>query len=1165
MTSMTPDQQQASDPLINAFVSASAGTGKTHVLTARVLRMLLSGAEPEGILCLTYTKAAAAEMTERLYAELATWLSFDDTGLQARLRERCAVDADAAMLAHARQLFARVLDLPNGLMIQTFHSFCQALLGRFPLEAGVMPGFRAVDETEAADVMNAARLLALSDRSEAHARATEKIAIKVTENTYEDLIAELDYERDHLLYLLHKYGGVQELEAQLEAYLDLTPGETVEDITAREITWLLDHRATFTGLIEPYLNGGTNDQKHGQLLADWFARDDADIAQYPVQHFKSILPLVLTSKGEVRAVGRGYPASKKLMEAHPAFEIVLEFHQRAYVAHQRLQKREMADMTLALLTLGATQLQQYQQLKSREGLIDFADMVGRTVDMITSGDVADWVLYKLDARITHILVDEAQDTNRAQWAVVSALAAEFFAGLGAHEEDHPEPRSVFAVGDDKQSIFSFQKADPREFVRATEHLAGLAQDAGLEARKIPMATNFRSGPMVLSLVDHVFADNALARRGLTEQPVAIGHRCHRMDAGGLIELWPLSEPAAAAPEEAWAPPAVAEDMDDAASDMAKRVAARIHAMLRDRELLESQNRPIRAGDILILVRKRAGAFIETLTSWLKLYGVPIAGRDRMILNDELAAQDLMALGRVALLPGDDLNLAIVLKGPLVGLSEDGLFHLAHGRGDISLMRALLAVESRGLPDHITAEIIAARTRLSALIEEADRLSPFNYYNHVLGPLGGRAQLVGALGGDSEDIIDIFLELAQSYQIRQPASLLGFLDMLERQTTSIKRDAESVGNQVRIMTVHGAKGLQAPIVFLADGCSLPDTRRDGRLMCPEHLGEVGPGADMLLWTSGFSHVAEVSALKDRLKEKLLQEYRRLLYVALTRPEDRLYISCWRGKNDPTAECWYSAVKEGLERLSDHAGYAVLEDGGIRLYQQAKLPQVHSDKAHDSKQPQVILPPAWLHQPPAPESRPSNPLAPSQVGHAPAARSPLRRPDVRPQQLGVLMHQLLEWLPDLPSDQRADAAARYLSASARGLSEAEQHSALIKIEELLAGAELADLFGPGSRAEVAVSGRVGDHMVSGRLDRLRVMADKVMFADFKTGDMIPASANKIPTVYQRQMALYGALLAEIYPGRQLQGLLVYADSAAVFALDQQQLSDFLEADQASFTVV
>lgn len=1139
--SMTFDQARATHPKISAWVGASAGTGKTHVLTARVLRLMLTGTPPDNIVCLTFTKAAAAEMKNRIFVELGRWTTMSDAELTSEIAARVDEQAGEKMLAKARQLFASVLDLSGGLQIQTFHSFCQALLGRFPLEADMSPGFEGIDEADATELMQSAKDKMLMATREPLAlelqQALDVVAGLVTERTFDEVVDRLSFEAPLLKRAVRACGGTTGLMTELYRRLGAAAGQTVGDIVVHASeTRRFDHSA-LSRLAAAMQAGSKSDQKRAASIQQFIELDEGKRPSLYADYKSAFLTKAGTALKTV--------ATKKILEADESLMAVIEAEQqRLLLVEEACIRQRAAISTAALLRLGLEQLGLYNHVKNERGLVDFDDMIDRTVTLFSQAEVAPWILYKLDNSIDHILVDEAQDTNRDQWRVVETLAAEFFAGEGARDIE----RTIFAVGDAKQSIFSFQRADPREFIGARNRVFAKAASVGSRTEAVPLSLSFRSGEAVLSLVDSVFSEGGRACEGLSADNEIVTHRFKRVGQAGRVELWPLEH--VVKPEEAegsgWQVPTVQVPVDDAEQRCAWRIANHIHRSVGSR-LLPSKGRMVQAGDVLVLVRRRT-AFVDHLVKALKTLGVPVAGRDRMVLLDELPVMDLLAVAQFAVLPTDDLTLAVVLKSPLVGLSEDDLFQLAHNRSG-SLWSALYAAREN-------ARFKEAYQMLVGILNRADIGGPFDFFNYVLIDLDGRKKLASRLGEEIHDPIDELLEEALAFELTHAASLLSFIERVRRNNTQIKRDMEQAGDRVRIMTTHSAKGLQAPIVYLSDLVGLPDLSRDGRLLPIESDRPSGP--TISVWASQARGLPEVEAAREQLKMRQLAEYRRLLYVALTRAEDDLFVAGWRGAKEPGEDCWFNLISEGFDKLNSTD---IMDDGRvIRRIQAEQTAAVKKHAVSDDTGTIEAIPPKWLFEAMPDEPTPVKPLAPSRPDEEPPVTGPLDRSRGQRFRRGNLLHSLLQWLPDLPRTAREAAALAYLYRS-NDLAEDDAQVFWQEVKVVLDDPTLGALFGPGSQAEVPIAGLVetasdpGGRPISGQVDRLVVNDDLVMIVDYKTNRPPPDKVSGVPGVYLRQMGLYVRALKSVYPDKKIVAALLWTDAARLMELPEQLMNQSL----------
>ena len=1124
---MTPAQHKASDPAASVWVGASAGTGKTKVLTDRVLRLLLGGTAPERILCLTFTRAAAAEMALRISSDLARWTVADDETLSAALAVLTGAPPRHSTLDQARRLFAAVLDVPDGLKIQTIHAFCQSLLRRFPLEAGVAPNFEIADERMSAALLGAARARLLSaarqDVDDALAIALATMTAVVGEEGFGALLADVSSTRDRFAAVLERHGGTVGAIAALRARLGVAEDETAESVLAEASDEGDFDRPALTRAARALAGGTVTDQRRAQAIASWLAADQdgrrAGFGAYRRAFLRQ-------DGGLIQRL-----VTKKIGDVHPDAAEALGLEQERIVAvTDRWNAARVAESSAALIQVASRHLGFYGAEKARHAVLDYGDQIAISRSLLARAGIAPWVLFKLDGGLDHLLIDEAQDTSPAQWAVIAAVAEEFFAGEGARAA----PRTLFAVGDEKQSIFSFQGADARALATAHRSFRGQAEAADRPWASLPLAESFRSTAAVLAAVDAVFAQPA-ARAGVSTEDVPIRHQVHRVGAGGRVELWPPVGPGEAAPIEPWSLPVEREAADDPAARLAALIAERVASWVQEPAAegsdgwLDARGRPIQPGDVLVLVRRR-GPFVDHLLRAFKARGVPVAGIDRMVLTEQLAVMDLIALGEFCLLPDDDLTLATVLKSPLIGLDEDALFALAYDR-NASLWATLARRRNE------CAAFTEAHEALIAFLGVADWMPPFEFYGEVLGAHGGRAALLGRLGPESGDAIEEFLALALAYGRTHPPSLQGFLHWVQDGRAEIKRDFEQGRDEVRIMTVHGAKGLEAPVVFLPDTMRKPHAR-DPLVWLEEEAADGGiGGVEGLLFPGRASREDPLTReARARAREAQEEEYRRLLYVAMTRAEDRLYVCGWQGRDTPPDDCWYALVRSGLESLKGVEPLAMPEGAGL-VYaepQTAPLPPlVEPLPGADTPPPlppELLVPPA--EEPPAPR-----PLAPSRALPEPAPHSPIDTTGRSARLRGIAAHKLLEHLPALAPADRPAAAKKLLKSS--NLDKSERDALAEAMIALVADPKFAAVFAPDALAEAPISAVVDDRVISGQIDRLLVDDREVIALDYKTG-RAPAEGEAVPEAYRAQMESYRAALAAVFPNRTITCGLLFVDA-------------------------
>ena len=1125
-------QVQASDPRASVFVAANAGSGKTSTLVMRVARLLLAGARPEAILCVTYTKAGAAEMQRRLFRELGEWAVSPDHELRKALAR---IDESGRNLSAARALFARALETPGGLKIQTIHAFCEQLLRRFPLEAGVSPGFTVMDDVTAAAVSLRAREdvahAAMSRPDSAIAAAYRHFSVDLDWASFNAMFDEFAERRAAIADYADRCAQADGVDLDVWRRCDFdapTSRAEIEAEAVARIRW-----GQWTRAADALLAGtGKTDHETGRAMK----------AIGPRSSFADLVPIFFTGTGAPRAkIGtRSVDAAAK--------DWLIQEQVRHVYTRSRAQAATIAENSLHALRLATAYATFYESAKQGRGSLDFGDLIALAHRLLTVRADAAWVLFKLDGGIEHVLLDEGQDTAPEQWDILRALTAEFFTGIGSG----PAVRTMFAVADEKQSIFSFQGAAPERFATEQDRFQAMVITAGARFHQIKLMESWRSAPEVLSFVDAVFrAGEALeglrAGQGGNVLDFEMRHIARR-EPGGCVELWPLEFTEPAIEPDHWAP-LDSETEESANRKLARRIARAIVAMVRRGDaVLDRETRVMRPcgyGDMMILVRRRGALFHEIIRA-LKREGAPVGGADRLKLSEHGVYEDLMALARFARFADDDLTLAGVLRGPFCDVDEESLFDLAYDRG--MTLWAALTGRATERPEWAAAAGLVGWAR-----EEAVRAAPFDFYSRVLDRLDGagrsmRQRLLTRMGAEGVDAADAFLAETLAAEDRGARDLETFLAAMSLSGIEVKREAEDKSvagvGEVRVMTVHGAKGLEAPIVILPD-TSARATDRGGPLLETEDGG--------FLWATRKPDDCPASAAARELRGKATEdESSRLLYVALTRARDRLILCGVETRDHSYQRSWRDFVQRAFDELP--ISPFVLEGGGEAWRFGSEPVQA---RAVTEVAPTPPPPPAWARLPAPIEPAKARYASPSALDDMATASSPspiagfgglgrYRR--------GDLIHRLLQWLPDLPEQDRLPAARRWL-ARERDLTDEQRQDIAASAFGVLDDARFAAVFGPGSKAEVAIAGKAVGLDLSARVDRLVVESNRVLVIDFKTNRPPPTRVEATDIAYIRQMALYRALLAEVFPGRTVEAALVWTDGPSLMPVPPELMDEAL----------
>ena len=1110
-------QSEASDPEVSAWVAANAGSGKTHVLAQRVINLLLKGVEPEKILCLTFTKAAAANMAKRVFDTLGHWTTLDDEELDAAIDGQWS-RATGARRARARQLFARALETPGGLKVQTIHAFCTQLLHQFPFEANVAARFSVLDDAEQSQLLERLTLNVLLDGAASPdsrlAHALNSAMTAAADQTFRDVVREAIGKRDAIIRWVENAGSVDAAVANLSSALGTAASDTIGGIETEFFASSVIAPSEWAALASVLGEGSKNDREQ----ADRFAGLAALAGSERVETYLDIF-----------CTGTGRTPRKSIVSGAIDDAILVERlraeQQRVWVLLERRRAVACRDRSAALLTVAYEVLTRYAKEKERRGLLDYDDLIDKTLALLANVEAA-WVHYKLDLGIDHILVDEAQDTSHKQWNIVRRLTAEFTAGAGARGIT----RTVFAVGDEKQSIYSFQDAAPREFAAMLRHFRSAHEKSGQRFVVSKFEHSFRSGEAILGAVDQVFKRKDIALSVTSDLDGFPPHIALPDAPPSVVEIWAPVKPDERKEMEGWDAPFDTVTETSPRVKLARRIARTVRKMADDRTA--------KYGDVLILVRQR-GALFEAIIRALKHHEVAVAGADRLMLAEHIAVMDLMTLADALLLPEDDLALATVLRSPLFGLSDDDLFEIAWNRGRSSLRAAL----ARKAPER---QIFAdAAARLDQLGQSARRETPFAFYALLLGEGGARRRFLARLGMEANDAIDEFLNVAFDYEQRETPSLQGFLAWLRDARAEVKRDMEIRRNEVRVMTVHGAKGLEAPVVILADTMTPPTGPRPPRLL------QLADGET--IWVGRKADDApSAAAARAAASMEAEHEYRRLLYVAMTRAADRLIVCGADGIRGRPKGCWYELIRDALDPLLVTQGE---DEEKILLY---RGPRANNGKERAPPMvPSVTASrrelPAWLRQAAPHEATNTVWLSPSsafdeelgrEFAHAAGSAADRRKALAR----GSIVHRLMQFLPEIPQPGRKDAVARYLKKAAADFLPAEQADIARQVLTILNDLIFAEVFAAGSRAEVPIVGRLTDAAgasigVSGQVDRLAVTRKSVLIADYKTDRAAPASLDEVPKAYIGQLALYRAVLKRIYPEKTIRAALVFTEGPNV----------------------
>ncbi len=1137
-------QRKAANPQSSVFVSANAGSGKTRVLVDRVSRLLLAGAEPDKILALTYTKAAAAEMQSRLFDALGKWSIMDTDDLNAQLNalQGMSGQQSPAEIGRARQLFAKALETPGGLKVQTIHAFCEKLLRQFPLEAGLAAGSEAMDEGEAKTVQQQV-IEAIED----------EIARSPNAELAQDFTALITHTNAQTLDAVYSFamGNADKVAdwhvcgvAPLAAYFGI--GQDADANTLKTQFWQSVPKPDLQQAIIEMQASTKTDQKTAEIILSALSAPDAETA------FDLYRDVFFTQGGSLRKSIVG-------VNCGPTAQALFGSEKKGYgsqtkqmvQADEQIKSANALGLSRAALHLAIRASADYQAAKARRRVIDFDDQIDMACALLNDSAARDWVRYKLDGGVDHILVDEAQDTSKKQWQIINALSGEFF--QPSPDDTRPNPRTMFAVGDEKQSIYSFQGASPEQFLLEMQALS----TKQTETPQVSMNMSFRSTPPILQFIDQVFYEQKGIQHAFDPNVLPPGsdkgfHTAYRdsADDPGLIEMWPVSpKPDKPQAEIASEPlPVDAPDQSSSREKLAVAIAQQIKTWLADGEPVRVREgeggslitRPMRASDVMILVKGRQ-PFFDALIRNLKIQAVPVAGADRLKLTDSIAVQDLLSLAKFTLNPRDDLSLAEVLKSPIINWDDQRL-------EDVAYIGARSGTLWEAMPDG------PERDLLRRLIALSHRHAPYEFFARTLAlrPGGGamsiKGRMLARLGGEILDALDAFLARALDYQRRGAPSLMAFVREIALSDEKIKRELDSGAGEVRVMTVYGAKGLEAPVVILPDTTSVPSMRY-------ETLLPVTGGGYALSLTKG-ERSQKLTALYEDRQQQLLREDMRLLYVALSRAESRLLICGYENRGAVAEKSWYMRLQSALAAMQTKTLKTPFGEG----MQFGGLPKITRAVSAPSEAQTPI--PDWANSSLADIDKQPRLKSPSKLikdGEDKSLTPPVRSPLVPFEDAGDRfargnhIHKLLEVLPDIAPAHRAEKMQAYLHS--QGVVGAQASDIETTVLATLDAPDFAHVFGPGSKPEVSLIGTIetpdGPLQLSGQIDRLCVLPDRVLIVDYKSNRPPPKRADDVDPLYVRQMAAYRKLVQAIYPGKAVHALLLWTDGPMLMQLPSEML--------------
>lgn len=1114
---MTLSQKIAANPDFSVYVSASAGSGKTKVLTDRVLRLLLEGNDPAKIICLTYTKAAASEMLSRITDKINSWLLLADDDLRCQLEDLTNHKISTEQLTLARKLYFNIIDDIDGIKIYTIHSFCQNIIKKFPIEAGIPPHFKLMDDNSSNALLEESKIRLLTNyviyddeiKSEQITKALKNIASSSSEKNFVDNIKSIIVNKEKF-YDLFEERTLEQIESDLCDKFAINLNDSEEEIIYQSYKNydknLIDQ---YTDILFSSTKLTQNKASKIKLFFDKIDSKNNIISNFDI--YKSVFynsDLTNLNKSLV---------TKDIETNHAEIFLWLSLEREKIInVIDKINSVKLINTTINQLHIAEAILTLYNQLKLNMGLIDYNDLIAKAKNLLSDQTMSAWILYKLDGGIDHLLIDESQDTSPMQWQVVEAICEEFFSGDGAVEKD----RTLFIVGDEKQSIYSFQGADPKVFNAVQHKFSIKAEYAQKQWKNISLDRSFRSVEAVLNVVDKVFCYAQIKQSISADYK---NHISHRKGQYGKVEIWPIEKKPQDSAEIFTIPNKIRENQTVEAN-LAKKIADNVEDWLSKKRIIKASAKVIAPDDIMILLKKRGTVFAEIIKEFEKR-NIPISGSDRVNVKKTLIAQDLIAFANFLLNTSDDLSLAGLLKSPFIGVCERDLFQICHNRGENSIWSVLKNSDNE--------EHIKIHEYLSEILYKVDVVSTFDLFHHIINSNDSLTKIYANNGFEAKEIINEFMSLVLQYQKTNTPSLQGFLQWFKSQNSDVKRELQKNNGEVRIMTVHASKGLQSPIVIIPDAASTLTKNQDNILFDDN---------DIMFFNSTKELNLHCKSLRDNNFQSEINEYYRLLYVAMTRAEDELYIAglC---RSEKTAEnSWYDIIEKEMQKMAkkidDKLIYEVGEGAAVREISNysdestavPSLPSLFKNKLEDNN-----------------SSEQFDVINPSKIENSDFDNN--FDNDNKASLRGKIIHNLLQFLPEIIAENRKIQAQKYIEKHGDILNSAQKTQILADVCAVMESENTKFLFSHNAKAEVPIIGKINGKTISGRIDRLIIKDDEIIVVDYKTTINIPNNISQINKSSLRQLDIYQQIIANIYPNKKVKACIVWTSNASTMFVDSK----------------
>ncbi len=1043
-------QLKASNPLLSSWVSASAGTGKTKILTDRVLRLLLQAVPFNKILCLTFTNAAANEMQERIIANFEKWAHFSPQDLCSTLENTLGRKATKDELTIASSLFDSYLKTQDQINIYTIHSFCQKILKKFPLEAGISPHFKIIDEFKVKQII-----------------------------------------RDIKKQLFN----LPELEPITRFFAENFHELTIDDIFNKIIsakTKILKKEPNLSSTYSDLVTQGIN---HIQKLSNHDPNIYVDTINIENPEVKNIIAKLIGNdlqNTDLKSIFLTLSGAKKKRIvvkkiAKPDSDLYRELENiqdKIYQLDQAKKAEYLFSYSKLLAIISEKIASEFEAYKRKNSFLDYDDLIIHTENLLTNSHAKEWVLYKLDGGVEHLLVDEAQDTSKNQWRIIEALIEEFYAG---ESNNYYKNRTIFVVGDEKQSIFSFQGADISTFSYMNKFLNEKLKNGRKPFETIDLNVSYRSTREILTCVNDVF--HKIAKNNLEDFSAKLQEMTpHRLSHSGVVELWPLCVDEDSSDSEEFWPLVYQNNLGNGKIILAEKIANYVKEQINSGRILPSTNAKISAEDFMILFRTRDD-FTDEVIKALKKAEIDITGLDRIPLAEDLGVADLLAIANFVLNPENDLNLAALLKSPILRLPEQELYILAilAKKNRISLWKYL----------NLEKQYSLIKTKLQEFLSLYEILPLVDFFLYITDVLNYRDVIT-----ENDEVIDEFLKLSKNYFLEYNSSLQNFIYWFQTHPITVKRDTDTK-NKLRIMTAHASKGLQSPIVILCDTTKLPNSIE--RFIWDEN--------DQLLSAKSSSYIPEFyETLKIKEQQKAYQEYLRLLYVGMTRAEDHLIICGYQGKNKIPENCWYKLINHSMQEIGS------LDINGNLIYGTPYLHVVSQNSLHNKKHTKII------------ENKIPRPIK----SWKPETRSSDYKSSPVALEYGLIFHKILE---DAVGSKNLDNFDKH--PLIKTLSNNLQKRIKTSLKKLVSNVQFKELLKHEIKTELSFGYKTGSEIKIGRVDLAVISKDQVVIIDYKSGN----NYDSIPEAYIKQLKFYKEAFMEIYPDKNINCKILWLENGLI----------------------